>query len=62
MAVKLMTENNLEIISLIGGCRGSSDSTLIKMPHRWKSNVAAHIVFVLPHSLHERQVELREKL
>ena len=44
MNVKLLTEHQLECLSLIGGCTGSSESTVVKMPHCWKSNVAAHIV------------------
>ena len=43
MSVKLLTEQNLEFISLKGGCTGSSESTLVKMPHCWKSHVTAHI-------------------
>ena len=31
----------LEFLSLKGGCIGSSESTLVKMPHCWKSYVAA---------------------
>ena len=31
MIVKLMTEHNLEFLSLKEGCRGSSESTLVKM-------------------------------
>ena len=30
-----------------GGCTGSSESTLVKMPHCCKSHVAAHIVLTL---------------
>ena len=30
MIVKLLTEHNLEFLSLKGGCRGSSESTLSK--------------------------------
>ena len=30
MIVKLLTEHNLEFLSLKGGCRGSSESTLVK--------------------------------
>ena len=37
MIVTLLTEHHLEFISLKGGCRGSSESTLVKMPHYWKS-------------------------
>ena len=29
--------------SLKGGCTGSSESIHAKIPHCWKSNVAAHI-------------------
>ena len=38
MSVKLLTEHSLEFLSLKGGCRGSSESTLVKMPHCWKSH------------------------
>ena len=37
-----MTEHHLEFLSLIGGCTGLSESTLVKMPHCWKSHVTAH--------------------
>ena len=43
MIVNLLTEHHLEFLSLTGGCTGSSESTLIKMPHCWKSQVLAHI-------------------
>ena len=33
MSVKLLTEHYLEFISLKGGFTGSSESTLVKMPH-----------------------------
>ena len=33
MSVKLLTEHRLEFVSLKGGCTGSSESTLVKMPH-----------------------------
>ena len=33
MSVKLLTEHRLEFVSLKGGCKGSSESTLVKMPH-----------------------------
>ena len=42
MIVKLLTEHHLEFLSLKGGCRGSSESTHIKMPHCWKSHGLAH--------------------
>ena len=31
MIVKLLTRHHLEFLSLKGGCRGSSESTLVKM-------------------------------
>ena len=44
MSVKLLTEHHLEFLSLKGGCTGSYESTLAKMPHCWKSHVVAHIL------------------
>ena len=46
MSVKLLTEHHLEFISLKGGSIGSSESTLVKMPHCWKSHVIAHMSYV----------------
>ena len=46
MSVKLLTEHHLEFLSLKGGCTGSSESTLVKMPHCWKSHVVAHVFSV----------------
>ena len=43
MIVKLLTEHHLELLSLKGACTGSSESTPVKMPHCWKSHVAAQI-------------------
>ena len=51
ISVKLLTEHNLEFLSLKGGCTGSSESTLVKMPHCWNSHVAAQIVLVETHIL-----------
>ena len=42
MNVKLLTEHHLEFLSLKGGCTGLSESTLVKMPHCWKSHVTAY--------------------
>ena len=42
MIVKLLTEHLLEFLSLKGGCRGSSESTLVKMSNCWKSHATAH--------------------
>ena len=44
MSVKLLTEHHLEFLSLNEGYMGSSVSTLVKMPHCWKSHVAAQIL------------------
>ena len=44
MIVKLLTEHHLEFLRLKGGCRGSSESTHVKMPHCWNSHALAHIV------------------
>ena len=41
MIVKLLTEHHLECLSLKGSCRGSSESTLVKMPNCWKSHAIA---------------------
>ena len=46
MIVKLPTEHHLGFLSFKGGCRGSSESTLVKMSNCWKSHAAAHIVFL----------------
>ena len=44
MSVKLLTEHDLEFISLTGGCTDSSESIRVKMPHCWKSHIMAHII------------------
>ena len=46
-SVKLLTEHHLQFLSLKGGCTGLSESTLVKIPHCWKSHVAAHLAIVL---------------
>ena len=40
----LLTEHLLEFLFLKGGCLGLSESTLVKMPHCWKSHVLAQIL------------------
>ena len=45
--VKLREEQTIEFLSLTRGCTGSSESTLVKMPHCWKSHAPAHIPVVL---------------
>ena len=48
MTVKLLTEHHLEFLSFKGGCTGSFESMLIKLPHCWKSHVPAHLCILLP--------------
>ena len=43
MIVKLLTEHHLEFLSLKGGSRGLSESTLVKISNSWKSHALAHI-------------------
>ena len=45
MSYKLLTEHHLEFLSLTGGCTGSCESTIVKMPLCWKSNVTAKMVY-----------------
>ena len=46
MTVKLLTENHLELLTLKGGCTGSSECTLSKIPHCWKSHVMAQLQYM----------------
>ena len=43
MIVKLLTGHHLDFLSLTGGCRVSSEYTLVKMSNCWKSHAAAQI-------------------
>ena len=43
MNIKLLTEHHLEFLSLKGGCTGSSESIIVKMPHCWISHVMAQL-------------------
>ena len=45
MIVKLLTEHHLEFLPLKGGCRGSFESTLVKMSNCWKSHVTAQFKY-----------------
>ena len=40
ISVKLLIELNLVFLSITRGCTGSSESTLVKMAHCWKSQVS----------------------
>ena len=46
MSDKLLTEHHLEFLSSKGGFTGSSESTLVKIPHCWKSHDAAHLLLL----------------
>ena len=43
MTVKQLSEYHLEFLSLKRCCTVSSETTLVKMPHCWKSHVTAHL-------------------
>ena len=62
MIVKLLTEHHLEFLSSRGGCTGSSESTLVKMPHCWKSRVAAHLTIVCRFKYQITDVTLKSKV
>ena len=44
MTVELLTKHHLKFLILKGGCTGSPESTLVKLPHCWKSRVMAHFL------------------
>ena len=44
LTVNLLTKHHLEFLRLKKGCICSSESTLVKLPHCWKSHVAGHIM------------------
>ena len=46
MIVKLLTEHHLQFLSLTGGCRGLSVSTLVKMSNCWISHALAHFISI----------------
>ena len=48
MVVKLLTEHHSEFLSLKADCRGSSESTHVKMLYCWKSHALAQLS--LPHA------------
>ena len=52
MIVKLLTEHHFEFLSLKGGCRGSSESTLVKMSNCWKFHATARILKLLEMESH----------
>ena len=46
MGAKLLAEHHLEFLSLKGGCTGSSESTLVKITHCWKSRHGSFVVYL----------------
>ena len=48
MIVRLLSEHHLVCHSLKGGCRGSSESTLVKMSQIVGNLMPAHIYVVFP--------------
>ena len=47
MSVRLLTEHQLEFLSLTGGFTGSSESTHVKMPCCWNSHALAKIIIFI---------------
>ena len=47
MSVKLLNKHDFEFLSLKTDCTGLSESTLVKMPHCWKSHVTAHMSYLV---------------
>ena len=47
MTVKLLAEHHLKFLSLKGGCRGSSESKLVKMLNCWKSHAGDQLLISL---------------
>ena len=63
-----MAEQRSEFLSLKGGCRGLSESKLVKIPHCWKSRVMAHMELTAPeakqppHGTRVRLIKMPEKI
>ena len=51
MIFKLLTEHNLEFLSLKEGYRGSFESTLVKVSNCWKSPAVAHYYYYYDNGL-----------
>ena len=62
MTLKLLTEHHLEFLSLKGGCTSSSESTLVKIPHCWKSHVMAHICYLFDRDYEDIRCEEADKV
>ena len=62
MTVNLLTEHHLEFLSLKEGCTGVSESTLVKMPHCWKSCVMAQMQILPGKAITREKVRCRHRL
>ena len=51
MTLRLVTEYPFGFLNMYGGCIGSSEPTLVKMPHCWKTHVTAQIPVYPYHEL-----------
>ena len=58
MNIKLLTKQHLEFLSLKEGYTVSSEYTLVKMPHCWKSYVTAHYCIVRDNTVEYRKFKL----
>ena len=58
MTIKLLSEHLLGFLRSTGGLTGSSESTLIKMPHCWKSHVTAQLLLALAHAPNPASTEV----
>ena len=61
MILKLLTDQNLAFLNLKGLCKGSSESSLVKMPHCWKSHVTAQTITEPRHEKHNTKDVRHEK-
>ena len=62
MIVKLLTKHHLEFLSLKGSYTCSSESTLVKMPHCWKSHVTAQIILICKSCTESHKLSLRNRI
>ena len=47
LTLRPLTKHYLVFLSLKGGCTGLSESTLVKMPHCWRSHVGTYFRLIL---------------
>ena len=55
IGVKLLIEHHLEVLNLNRGCTGSSEFTLVQIPHCWKSNTRYKCIGI--HSLNKHKIQ-----